>query len=124
MKALSGGEFQRRCAYCGAEGDLVMDHAVPINRTSLGEHRLGNLVPACPASNSRKGDQHYSEFLEGQPNTIRTIGTHMDRYGYVPLGDNEQIRMIIDIAHKEPLGIAERYIKIINGLLRGRSGEA
>ncbi|MCA3554186.1 HNH endonuclease signature motif containing protein [Aestuariivirga sp.] len=41
------------CAYCGQEGDVVMDHVVPINKQSLGEHRLGNIVPCCRACNDR-----------------------------------------------------------------------
>jgi len=36
--------FSHKCAYCGAETELLMEHAIPINKAKLGEHRLGNLV--------------------------------------------------------------------------------
>jgi hypothetical protein len=57
--------FMNRCAYCGAETDLVIDHAIPINKAKLGEHRIGNLVPSCNECNSRKGNRDYGEYLSG-----------------------------------------------------------
>lgn len=45
--ALVKANFEHRCAYCGTDGTLLMEHVVPINRAALGEHRLGNLVPSC-----------------------------------------------------------------------------
>lgn len=114
-------DFGARCAYCRSEGDLVMDHVVPINRTALGGHRIGNLVPACRDCNSRKGDKEYQEFLEGNPEAIKAIDAHMERYDYVPIGDNEQIREIVEIAHKELPAAADRYIRIINTLLNSTS---
>lgn len=110
-------DFGNRCAYCGAEGDLVMDHVVPINRSALGEHRLGNLVPACRDCNSRKGDKDYQEFLENNSEALTVIEAHMNRFNYVPIGENEQIREIIELAHKELPAIAARYVRIINTLL-------
>jgi 5-methylcytosine-specific restriction endonuclease McrA len=38
--------FSHRCAYCGNETELLIEHAIPINKEKLGEHRLGNLVPS------------------------------------------------------------------------------
>lgn len=58
--------FDNCCAYCGASGELVLEHAVPINKKALGEHRLGNLVPSCRACNARKGDAHFRDFLRGR----------------------------------------------------------
>ena len=85
------GAFGFRCAYCGSARHLVMDHAVPISIDSLGEHRLGNLVPACSACNSAKSDQRYDAFarssLSAEDADIRiaAIETHMARHGYEPL---------------------------------------
>jgi hypothetical protein len=39
--------FSNRCVYCDEQKELVRDHAVPINKTNLGEHRIGNLVQAA-----------------------------------------------------------------------------
>ena len=108
--------FSRKCAYCGAETDLLIEHAIPINKEKLGEHRLGNLVPSCKACNSRKAAKDFREFLEEQPGLIEQIEKYMDSRNYVPLEDNEQMRMVLNMAHKEVALLAERYIRIINEL--------
>lgn len=110
-------EFGGRCAYCGGGGKLVMDHAVPINRAALGEHRLGNLVPSCAACNAKKHEQDYRTFLAGDGVRIAAVEAHMQRRGYVPLGENVLIKQVIDIAHEEVRGTADRYVKIIDALL-------
>lgn len=48
-------EHGDRCAYCGAGGELVLDHYVPL--AGGGEHSRRNLVPACPPCNAAKGDR-------------------------------------------------------------------
>lgn len=45
--------YQGRCAYCGSAGPLHADHRVPLKRG--GANDISNIVPACPACNSRKG---------------------------------------------------------------------
>jgi 5-methylcytosine-specific restriction endonuclease McrA len=112
--------FGRRCAYCGQEGELLMDHVVPINKQSLCEHRLGNLVPSCKACNASKGDKDFRAFLSMYPERIAMIGAHMERHNYVPISENEQIRQIIALAHKEVAQVAARYIDIINTLMAGQ----
>jgi 5-methylcytosine-specific restriction endonuclease McrA len=47
-------EFGGKCAYCGAAGEMQMDHFVPLAKG--GTHALGNLVPACPSCNYSKSD--------------------------------------------------------------------
>ena len=108
--------FMNKCAYCGAETDLVIDHAIPINKAKLGEHRLGNLVPSCKDCNARKGNQDYSEYLNGDAEKRQTIESFMDSKNYVPLGNNEQVRMILDLAYAEVSTLVDRYIVIINSL--------
>ena len=48
------------CAYCGTRmhpfGTLTMDHVVP--RCKGGPDTIDNLVPACQACNSEKGNGH------------------------------------------------------------------
>jgi len=108
--------FINQCAYCGAEGELVIEHIIPINRAALGEHRLGNLIPSCRSCNSSKADKSYLEFLEGKNERIDKIQNYMESKNYVPLGDNEQVAMILNMAYKEVATVSQRYIAILNEL--------
>lgn len=106
--------FSRQCAYCGDEGSLEIDHAIPINRSSLGEHRLGNLVPSCRKCNAEKADRGFLEFLTDAPQRIEFIQNYMDSKNYVPLGGNDQVAMVLNMAYKEVSAVADRYIAILN----------
>lgn len=108
--------FSQRCVYCNAETELLIEHAIPINKEKLGEHRLGNLVPSCKLCNSKKGGSDFREFLGEKIEHIKKIEEYMDSKNYVPLEDNEQMQMILDMAHKEVASLAGRYINIINEL--------
>ena len=108
--------FDNQCAYCGSAGELVIEHAIPINRISLGEHRLGNLIPSCRSCNAKKSDKDYREFLNGQQSRIEKIEGYMESRNYVPLGDNEQVAKILDMAYKEVATVSNRYISILNEL--------
>jgi 5-methylcytosine-specific restriction endonuclease McrA len=108
--------FMNKCAYCGVETDLVIDHAVPINKAKLGEHRIGNLVPSCNDCNIRKGNRDYSEYLSENDEKRQIIESYMDSKNYVPLGNNEQVRTILDLAYAEVSALVDRYIVIINSL--------
>ncbi len=90
---------------------------MPINKEKLGEHKLGNLVPSCKPCNESKGGKDFREFLEDNTTAISRIKEYMDSKNYVPLEDNnEQMKMILDMAHKEVAALADRYITIINEL--------
>jgi 5-methylcytosine-specific restriction endonuclease McrA len=108
--------FMDRCAYCNASTSLIMDHAVPINKESLGEHRLGNLVPSCDICNSNKAGLDFRTFLADNPAAIQKIEVYMESRNYIPLEDNEQLKHILRLAHSEIAALAERYISIINEL--------
>jgi 5-methylcytosine-specific restriction endonuclease McrA len=108
--------FNNKCAYCGTEGVLVIEHAIPINKEKLGEHKIGNIVPACKNCNQNKADKDYKEFLGDKSSAINKIEQYMKIKNYIPLGDNEQIKYLLDRAHEEAGLIAERYINIINEL--------
>ncbi|WP_420351986.1 HNH endonuclease [Paenirhodobacter sp.] len=97
-----------------------MDHAIPISKRALGEHRLGNLVPSCAACNGEKGEKHFATFLAGQAERIARIKAHMARHGYQPLANNKALRQVLDTAYKEVGQIATRYTTIIDALLRDR----
>jgi 5-methylcytosine-specific restriction endonuclease McrA len=108
--------FNNICAYCGSSGELEMDHAIPINKDKLGEHRIGNIVPACKKCNANKGNKDYREYLGKNINAIRKIDEYMENRHYIPLEDNENLKNVLNIAHGEIPAIAERYIKIINDI--------
>ncbi|RSD31749.1 HNH endonuclease [Vibrio pectenicida] len=108
--------FENKCAYCGSEDELVIEHAVPINKVSLGEHRLGNMVPSCKACNSKKADKDFKIFLEGNQHRIGIIEEYMDSRDYVPLGENEQVAKILEMAYQEVAIVSKRYIEILNEL--------
>jgi 5-methylcytosine-specific restriction endonuclease McrA len=65
------GIFERdefRCVYCGeqfAADELTLDHVQP--RIRGGDRSEGNLVTACKACNTRKGQHRLSAFLHEQP---------------------------------------------------------
>ena len=42
----------------------------------------------------------------------------MQKHCYRPIGDHEQVREIIELAHQEVRQLAERYVAIIDTILR------
>jgi len=58
-------EFNHRCAYCGADGDLHIEHVVPISRG--GPHAIGNIIPACGSCNYSKRDRAAESWYRSQP---------------------------------------------------------
>lgn len=52
----------------------------------------------------------------GDDEKRQRIESFMDSKNYVPLGNNEQVRMILDLAHAEVSALVDRYIVIINSL--------
>lgn len=108
--------FSNSCAYCGGSGELHMEHAIPINKSSLGEHRLGNLVPSCKGCNSKKGAKDFREFLDDEEKISR-IEEYMESRSYRPLEkDNEQIEKVLEMARQDVLAIANRYTTLLNDL--------
>jgi hypothetical protein len=112
--------FDNKCAYCGEKKNLDFDHAVPINKTSLGQHRVGNLVPSCGDCNQKKGQKDFREYLRGEPDGDKKMGkilAYMASKNYVPMGDNKQVRALIETARVEIAGVAEKYIAAIKNLM-------
>lgn len=93
--------FNNRCAYCDALADLEMDHAIPINKTKLREHRLGNVIPSCRKCNREKHHKDFIEFLGEDKEKIERIKSYMEARNYTPLGDNIQVKLVLEQAHKE-----------------------
>jgi 5-methylcytosine-specific restriction endonuclease McrA len=106
--------FGLKCAYCDTETDLIMDHAIPINKEQMGEHRLGNLVPSCKSCNDQKHDKNFRDFLKHKPEAVEEIEKYMISKNYKPLTNDKSLKIILDLAHKEVADLAIRYITIIN----------
>ena len=62
--------------------------------------------------------------MVGNSAAIGRIEEYMDSRNYVPLEDNEQMKMILNMAHKEIAALADRYITIINELFSQSSNAA
>jgi 5-methylcytosine-specific restriction endonuclease McrA len=57
--------FGHCCAYCKRQGDLEVEHVVPISKG--GQHHLGNIVPACQSCNSSKRTKDAHDWFKDQP---------------------------------------------------------
>ena len=58
--------FDYQCCFCGATIDrksLSQDHLIPMNKTSLGLHSWGNVVPCCRDCNNEKQQKPWQDFL-------------------------------------------------------------
>ena len=116
-EAVKHQDFGDTCAYCGETKKTTMDHAIPINRIHLGEHRLGNLVPACDSCNAKKSNTTYPEFLEAlyvdDPEQARLricdLETQAAKHSYRFIDDHEQVRPLIEEARAKVKEIAEEY---------------
>jgi len=113
--------FDGKCVYCGVvDKETVRDHAIPISKYKLGEHKLGNLVPSCRSCNSKKGEQDFIEFCGDDEAAVRKIVEYMASRNYVPITKDKEksdnIRIVLDKAHEEIRVATERYIELINDL--------
>lgn len=107
--------FGHRCAYCGCDEKLILEHALPINKNMLGEHRLGNLVPSCHNCNMNKGSKSYKYFLTDEAK-IEKIEEYMKLKSYEPLVNHDKSEIISELLEKaylETAEVAKRYIDII-----------
>lgn len=108
--------FSNSCAYCNSETDLVIEHAIPINKDKMGEHRLGNIVPSCKPCNDKKHNMDFKEFLalEGKTENIPRIEEYMTSKNYKHRKGDERLKMILDTAYKEVGELADKYANLIN----------
>jgi hypothetical protein len=64
--------FNHECCFCGSTIDkksLSQDHLIPMNKTSLGLHAWGNVVPCCSPCNNEKQQKPWQQFLEYKSHT-------------------------------------------------------
>jgi hypothetical protein len=58
--------FNSQCCYCGTKIDkasVSLDHLIPMNKTALGLHAWGNVVPCCHACNNEKQQKSWQNYL-------------------------------------------------------------
>jgi 5-methylcytosine-specific restriction endonuclease McrA len=66
-------EFNSTCAYCGAtlaDAEMEIDHVVPMNKSSVGLHMYGNLVPSCKPCNKAKHSSSLHDFAVSHPDRV------------------------------------------------------
>lgn len=56
--------WNHKCAYCGSEENLTLDHITP--RSKGGSDRITNLVCACSECNSSKGHEYWADWYREQ----------------------------------------------------------
>src|ERR1700733_15137655 len=55
--------FGGNCCYCNAAPATAQDHLIPMNKSSLGLHAWGNVVPACAPCNAAKQGRDWKDFM-------------------------------------------------------------
>jgi hypothetical protein len=58
--------FNHQCCFCGTEINrklLSQDHLIPMNKSALGLHAWGNVVPCCQPCNNEKQQKPWLHFL-------------------------------------------------------------
>lgn len=84
--------FGQRCCYCGDDlipGRVAQDHLIPMNKTSLGLHAWGNIVPACHECNAKKQGKEWHAYLVQRAGTdvgerYQRITEFVTEYKYAP----------------------------------------
>jgi hypothetical protein len=69
-------EFENRCAYCDVKlvaSNSDIDHLVPMNKSSVGLHMYGNLVPSCKPCNRDKHSSSVEEFATKFPGRVSAL---------------------------------------------------
>lgn len=104
--------FGDACAYCNAGGvNLTKDHAIAMNMQSLGEHVIGNLVPACRSCNQAKAGKDFDDWLLAFDDgpvaeaKIARIRKYMSEHGYVPLRLRANVAEVQSVVSKYRLEI-------------------
>jgi 5-methylcytosine-specific restriction endonuclease McrA len=108
--------FGGRCCYC--DDDLTsttsaQDHLIPMNKTSLGLHAWGNVVPACGPCNAKKQGREWRDFI------IERAGEHaaerharmkafLDEYHY---GPSQNLKKVAEDLYDEVGAIAMTLIE-------------
>lgn len=86
--------FDGSCAYCGRPAaPLVEEHLVPINRTEVGLHAWGNIVPACKPCNDIKAAKPWRDHPMLDDSRREAIDRYVLEHGYDP--DVVELRVVL-----------------------------
>lgn len=69
--------FKSRCCFCNIEIDrksLSQDHLIPMNKSYLGLHAWGNVVPCCQSCNNEKQQKPWQAFMASKANAEDAAG--------------------------------------------------
>lgn len=103
------GRFGNKCAYCGGPPPLVEEHLVPINRSAVGLHAWGNIVPACKSCNDIKTDTAWEAHPKLNGPRKAKISAYVADYGYRP--DTAELRLVLaklyDLADRQTRALVE-----------------
>ncbi len=117
--------FDNRCCYCGVEFSTavpaVEDHLIPTNKTDLGLHAWGNIVPACRECNAKKQGGDWRDFIiqRAGPDAAERhtkMRAFLDQYNYSPAQD---LRSVTGELYDEVGEIAMTLIKAKIKRIRG-----
>jgi len=109
--------FGERCCYCDtdlATGRTAQDHLVPMNKTSLGLHAWGNVVPACQDCNAKKQGREWHAYLVERADSsaaerYKRVTEFVHHYKYEP--DPNDLRDTAEELYTEVGDIAMTLIK-------------
>lgn len=84
--------FSNSCCYCGSSlipNRTAEDHLIPMNKTSVGLHDWGNIVPSCQDCNGKKQGQEWKDFLISRagtntPERQQRLKEFVAQYRYTP----------------------------------------
>ena len=65
--------FGNCCCFCNVEIDrrsLSQDHLIPMNKSHLGLHAWGNVVPCCQNCNNEKQQKPWQEFIVSKAGSV------------------------------------------------------
>lgn len=100
-------QFGHECAYCGASGNLQVEHVIPISKG--GEHHLGNIVPACQRCNFSKGRANAEQWYRSQSFFSETRWTKLQNILRSSQPGIEQLSILETPCPRRVLGPSRQY---------------
>jgi hypothetical protein len=99
--------FGDRCCYCDdplRPDRAAQDHLIPMNKTGLGLHAWGNVVPACLDCNAKKQGREWHAFLveRAGPHAAeryQRVTDFVRKYNYSP--DLQPLRTVAEDLYAE-----------------------
>jgi hypothetical protein len=107
--------FSGSYAYCGespSPTELREEHLVPINRTSVGLHAWGNVVPACKECNGIKTDNPWPDHPRLDESRRAAIEAFIAEYKYAPNAAELQavLAKLYELVDRQTRGLVELAI--------------